>query len=264
MDKKIRVSVIGSGNVAWHLAPELDNHGYFVTEVYSRDPTNAQKLINRLYNASLKTNLDFSNSDSIVFIIAIADDNIIEIAKEIALPDEAILVHTSGGQPLEVLDFASTENIGVFYPLQTFSKNKKVKFTNIPICVETRNDYTKNLLTTIGKKISNHVIFVKEEERKILHIAAVFACNFTNHMLTLSQDLTKSKDLDFGILKPLIIETIEKALDIGPDEAQTGPAIRKDFQIIQNHLADLENNNDLKSIYNLITQHIINRYNYSN
>ena len=90
MDKKNRVSFIGSGNVAWHLAPELDNHGYFVTEVYSRDSTNAQKLVNRLYNASLKTNLDFSNSDSIVFIIAVTDDSIIEIAREIALPDEAI------------------------------------------------------------------------------------------------------------------------------------------------------------------------------
>ncbi len=261
MDKRIRVSFIGSGNVAWHLAPELDNHGYFVSEVFSKNPSNAQKLIDRLYNASLKTDLDFSNSDSIVFIIAVTDDNIVEIAKEIALPNDAILVHTSGSQPLDVLDFAATENIGVFYPLQTFSKNKKVKFSNIPICIETRNDYTKGLLKTIGERIFNKVIFIDEDERKILHIAAVFACNFTNHMLTLSQDLTKSKDLDFDILKPLIVETIEKALDIGPEEAQTGPAIRNDFQTIQNHLADLENHNDLRSVYDLITQHIINRNN---
>ena len=131
MDKRIRVSFIGSGNVAWHLAPELDNHGYFVSEVYSKNPANAQKLIDKLYNASLKTNLDFSNSDSLVFIIAVTDDSIVEIAREIALPDAAILVHTSGGQSLDVLDFAATENIGVFYPLQTFSKNKKVKLLNI-------------------------------------------------------------------------------------------------------------------------------------
>jgi predicted short-subunit dehydrogenase-like oxidoreductase (DUF2520 family) len=162
---------------------------------------------------------------------------------------------------LDVLDYAATENIGVFYPLQTFSKNKKIKFSNIPICVETRNDYTKGLLNTIGEKICNKVVFIDEEERKILHIAAVFACNFTNHMLTLSQDLTKSKDIDFDILKPLIVETIEKALDIGPEAAQTGPAIRNDFQTIQNHLADLENHNDLKNVYDLITQHIINRNN---
>lgn len=261
MDKRIRVSFIGSGNVAWHLAPELDNHGYFVSEVYSKNPANAQKLIGKLYNASLKSDLDFSNSHSMVFIIAVTDDSIVEIAREIVLPDEAILVHTSGGQSLDVLDFAATENIGVFYPLQTFSKNKKIAFTNIPICIETRNDYTKDLLNTIGKKISNKVIYIDEEERKILHIAAVFACNFTNHMLTLSQVLTKSKDLDFDILKPLIVETIEKALDIGPDQAQTGPALRNDFQTIQNHLADLEDHNDLRSVYNLITQHIINRYN---
>src|SRR6187455_2210884 len=120
------VSFIGSGNLAWHLAPALDNVGYTVKEVYSQDPKHARALVGRLYQADVKSSLDFSTSSSEVFIIAVSDDAIQDIVQEIILPDDSILVHTSGSQPLSLLGYAATQNTGVFYPLQTFSKAKKV------------------------------------------------------------------------------------------------------------------------------------------
>src|SRR5688572_7979123 len=122
----MNVTFIGSGNVAWHLAPALDNAGYSVREVYSRNHKHAEALVGRLYQGDVKANLDFSTSNSSLFIIAVSDDAIQEIVQEIILPDDAILVHTSGSQPLSVLGYAATLNTGVFYPLQTFSKAKKI------------------------------------------------------------------------------------------------------------------------------------------
>ena len=127
MTKPASVSFIGAGNLAWHLAPALDNAGYVVKEVYSRDARNAESLVEKLYEAEVKTDLDFSTSASSVFIIAVPDDVIPEIAQEIALPGDAILVHTSGSQAVSVLGYAATPNLGVFYPLQTFTMNTKVE-----------------------------------------------------------------------------------------------------------------------------------------
>ena len=126
MATPILVSFIGSGNLAWHLAPALDNMGYVIREVYSQNPNHAEALTKRLYQAEIKASLDFSTSDSKVFIMAVSDDAIADIAREIILPEDAILVHTSGSQPITELQFAATQNLGVFYPLQTFSKSKKI------------------------------------------------------------------------------------------------------------------------------------------
>jgi pyrroline-5-carboxylate reductase len=134
------ISFIGSGNLAWHLAPALENSGFVVKEVYSRNARHAEALTGRLYQAKVKASLDFSTSPSSVFIIAVNDESINEIAREIIVPDEAILAHTSGGIPLTDLQFAATPNIGVFYPLQTFTKSKKVDFKQTPIFVESANE----------------------------------------------------------------------------------------------------------------------------
>jgi predicted short-subunit dehydrogenase-like oxidoreductase (DUF2520 family) len=122
------VSFIGSGNLAWHLAPALDNAGFVIKEVHSLNPNHAAKLTSRLYQAEVKATLDFSTSESSIFIIATSDDAIESIAQEIILPEDAFLFHTSGSQPLSILQFAATTNTGVLYPLQTFSKTKKVDF----------------------------------------------------------------------------------------------------------------------------------------
>lgn len=254
------ISFIGSGNLAWHLAPALDNAGFVVKEVYSRNTRHAESLTGRLYQAEVKASLDFSTSPSSIFIVAVNDESISEIAREIILPEEAVLAHTSGSVPLTDLQFAATPNIGVFYPLQTFTKNKKIDFKQTPIFIESINDETEIILTTLAKAISSQVRKIASEERKALHVAAVFASNFTNHMLTLSQEIMQKNGLDYGWLKPLISETINKSLQLGPEEAQTGPAKRGDLEILEGHLAFLQDDPSAAEIYKIVSQHIVDKY----
>jgi predicted short-subunit dehydrogenase-like oxidoreductase (DUF2520 family) len=254
------VSFIGSGNLAWHLAPALDNAGYSVREVYSRNTKNAEALVGRLYQAETKLSLDFSSSASHIFIIAVSDDAIDEIAQELILPDDSILVHTSGSQSLSVLGYASTPNIGVFYPLQTFSKVKKVDFSEIPIFIESENAETGRVLLKMAQAISKQVKQISSEDRKALHVAAVFASNFTNHILALSKEILEANKLSFDMVKPLIVETINKSLSIGPEKAQTGPAKRGDMEILDRHMEFLQHDETLAEIYRLISQNIIDKY----
>lgn len=254
------VSFIGSGNLAWHLAPALDNAGYIVREVYSPNASHAEELTERLYQATVKPSLDFSSSQSRLFIIAASDDSIEGITTELILPDDSTLVHTSGSQPLSLLQFAAAKNTGVFYPLQTFSKTKRVDFKTVPFFIEASDQEAERLLLTMGKAISQKVKKISSEERKALHVAAVFASNFPNHMLTLSKKVMSEHGLDFEWLKPLISETINKALTVGPEHAQTGPAIRNDLEVLDRHVEFLQNDERAAELYRVISQHIIDMY----
>ncbi len=260
MYKQPFISFIGSGNLAWHLAPALDNAGFSVREVYSREPKNAKALVGKLYEGEVKKDLDFTDSKSRIFIIAVSDDAIESVVQEIVLPENAIVVHTSGSQPLSLLHYAATENSGVFYPLQTFSKNKKVDFKEIPLFIESENKEVEKLLMEMGQAISKKVAKIDSRQRKALHVAAVFASNFTNHMLSISNDILKAYKLDSEVLKPLIAETITKALAIGPREAQTGPARRGDLELLDNHYSFLEGDEEVAEIYKLVSQHILDQY----
>jgi predicted short-subunit dehydrogenase-like oxidoreductase (DUF2520 family) len=259
-DKSLNVTFIGSGNLAWHLAPALDNIDYPVREVYSQNSKHASALAERLYQAEVKKTLDFSASHSRIFIVCVSDDAIQEIAQEIVLPENAILAHTSGSQPLSVLGYAATQNLGVVYPLQTFTKGKKVDFKEIPIFIEAENKETDFVLSSMAKAISKKVLRISSDDRKALHVSAVFASNFTNHMLTLAQQILEEHDLDLEVLNPLIVETINKALAIGPEDAQTGPAFRGDMKTMDKHLAFLKSDKSIVEIYRLISQHIIDKY----
>lgn len=254
------VSFIGSGNLAWHLAPALDNTGYAVREVYSKNPNHAEALTERLYQAEVKATLDFSTSDSKIFIIAVSDDSISDIAREIILPEDAILIHTSGSQPITELQYAATQHLGVFYPLQTFSKSKKVDFKEVPIFIESYTAEAEIELLQMAKSISKEVRKIGSEERKALHISAVFASNFSNHMLTIAKDIMQQNSLDYDWLKPLITETINKGLYMGPDNSQTGPAMRGDLNILDSHLEFLQGNDSIAEIYKVVSQNIIDTY----
>jgi predicted short-subunit dehydrogenase-like oxidoreductase (DUF2520 family) len=260
MGKEQSISFIGSGNLAWHLAPALDNAGFIVREVYSRNPQHAEQLTGKLYQAEVKATLDFSTSDSSIFIVATTDDVIETIAREIILPDEAVLLHTSGSQPLSDLQFAATNLIGVLYPLQTFSKQSKVDFKSIPVFIESNNEETDEVLRVLANAISPQVRKITSAERKALHIAAVFASNFTNHMLTISNGIMQGYSLDYEWLKPLIAETIQKSLTIGSEDAQTGPARRGDLETLDQHLEFLKEDQSIAEIYKLVSQHIIDRF----
>ena len=240
MGQKPKIDIIGAGNLMWSLAPALENAGFKIQHVFSRDSKNAKRLAKTLYEASVKKSLDFSNSSSSIFIIAVADDAIPEIVREIILPLDAILVHTSGSMPLSSLGYAATPNIGVFYPLQSFTKGKLANFRDVPILIESENAPTKQVLINVAKAISKDVFPITSEARKRIHLAAVFASNFSNHMITEAKELMDDIGLDFDLLKPLIAETINKSLSIGPEEAQTGPAARGDTEILEQHSSMLE------------------------
>ncbi len=256
----MNVSFIGSGNLAWHLAPALDNTDYQVREVYSQNERNAETLVDRLYHASVQPTLDFSDSTSRVFVIAVTDDAIEDIVGDVVLPDDAILLHTSGSQPLNVLANAATSSTGVFYPLQTFSKHRKVDFNEVPIFVESGDSDTEKVMLQMARAISRKVHRISSEQRLALHLAAVFASNFTNHMLTISRDILQERKLEFEWLKPLIAEQINKSLTLGPEAAQTGPARRGDLEVLDRHVSLLTNDDALTEIYRAISQHIVDRY----
>ncbi len=251
------ISFIGAGNLAWHLAPAFDNSGYAVKEVFSPNPKHAEDLTERLYQAEVKATLDFSTSDSRIFIIAVSDNVIKQVAQEIILPDEALLVHTSGSVAVEELNFAAAAASGVFYPLQTFSKNRKADFKNLPIFVEANMPEAEEVLFEMGRALGGNIQKMDSQQRAALHLTAVFASNFTNHMITLSSQLAEQHNIPFDWLKPLIRETIEKNLSLGPMQSQTGPARRGDLEILDKHIELLKENEKVAEIYRLISQHIM-------
>ncbi len=246
--------------MAWHLAPALDNAGYPVREVYSRNAQHAKKLVERLYDAQVKATPDFSTSPSRLFVVAVTDDAIEQVAREIILPDEAILVHTSGSQPLDKLAFAAASGTGVFYPLQTFTKGVKVDFRTIPVFVEADSEEILHELLNMAGALSRQVFQLTSRERLALHLAAVVASNFTTHMLALAHEIAQQHHLNFEWLKPLIAETINKTFQVGPHQALTGPARRGDFETLDRHLQLLQDNPGVAELYRLISQHIVDRY----
>ncbi len=246
----IRVSIIGSGNVAQHLIVAFSKTTDIeLVQVFARKDAAVAHLINpdKIY-----TNFnDIIAAD--LFIIAITDDAIIEVSAAIPFSNE-LVVHTSGSVSIEAID--NKNRPGVFYPLQTFSKSKEVDFKTIPICIETKNEKDFQILEKVAKSISNTVYKINSEQRIALHIAAVFVCNFVNHLYQIGNNICIENDLPFDILKPLIQETANKILTLSPNQAQTGPAKRKDIQTINAHLNFLSDDNQ-KEIYKMLTKSII-------
>ena len=250
------ISIIGAGNVGWHLAQALEAAGHIMHEIFSRNASHAQALANKLHKVSPISHLDFSKSKAKIFIIAVSDDAIGEVVSKLTLPPDALLVHTSGSQPMSSLTRGNTTHIGVFYPLQTFSKDKPIDFSSIPICLETAHPKDLELLQQLAGSISQDVRVMNSEERVVLHVAAVFACNFTNYLLGIAEKILDDHQIGLDVLQPLITETLQKALEIGPQKAQTGPAARGDTATIQRHLEFLKNHEDYAKIYDLFSRHI--------
>lgn len=254
------VTMVGAGNVAWHLAPALDNAGYAVREVYSRKPAHAEALTERLYQAEVCESLDFSQSASSFFILAVPDAALLPVVREIVLPEEAMLVHVSGAQPLDVLEYAATDQLGVFYPVYTFAKERRVDFSAVPICIETRVEGTEKKLITMARALSCDVHKMGSSQRLALHLSAVVASDFTNHMLRVAQQIMQRNDLDYRWLFPLIAETVQKSILQGPAAAQAGPAVQGELETLDKHFQFLEDQPALAALYQQISQHILNTY----
>ena len=253
------IDIIGTGNLATSLAPALEQNGFVIGNVYGRSIKSAQRIANNLYQASATDSLNFGNSRSSVFLLAIADDAIEEVARELVLPSKAVVAHTSGTKNLSVLGYTASPNIGVFYPLQTFSKIKRVSFDKLPILIEGDNSYTRKVLQGLAKRISGTVRESSSKQRRMIHLAAIFAGNFTNAMLANASELMQTSNSDLQLLRPLIEETINKSMALGPENAQTGPAARGDIEVLDEHLLMLEKYPDLRETYRLISQQIIDR-----
>jgi predicted short-subunit dehydrogenase-like oxidoreductase (DUF2520 family) len=251
----IKVSIIGSGNVAQHLIVALQNSiindaEMELVQVFARQ----KSTISHLLDFNKITNDWSTLAEADLYIIAVSDDAISAVSEQIPYKNK-LVVHTSGAISFEAI--ASNNRKGVFYPLQTFSKNKAVNFKIIPICIESQNASDYQLLQKVAQTISDSVFAINSEQRKALHLAAVFVNNFTNHLYKIGNDICIENNVPFEILKPLIQETAEKITQLSPNEAQTGPAIRNDIETINAHLSFLSDENQ-KIIYKILTQSIQN------
>ncbi len=254
-------NIIGSGNVATHLAIALFKNGHQVLQVYSRNFDNAQSLAHKI-GATAITSLSQIHFNVEVIIIAVNDDAVEVVLNELNAyfqQNQPIILHTSGTLPITVLS-ATAKNYGVLYPIQTLSKNVVINFLNVPLSVEGNNSDTEQTLLQIANSLSNSVYKINSNQRKTLHIAAVFACNFTNFFYAIADDLLQQNNLSFEILKPLILETANKIIKNSPQQVQTGPAARNDQGTINAHLAALAENPNYQMLYKLVSNNILNNY----
>lgn len=251
-----KIILIGAGNVATHLGLALKKEGYDIIEVWSRDMAHAQELATRL-SCEAKDDISCLSSDADLYIFSVVDDALPQLLNAFPHHDK-MLVHTAGSLPMSVLE-NKTKRFGVFYPLQTFSKHKSVDFLNIPIFIEASDPKTLCVLKEMANAISQDVNIATSEQRKYLHIAAVFACNFTNYFYAIGEKILEDNNLSFDYLRPLILETALKAQKYSPATVQTGPAIRKDEKIMDSHLSLLESQPELQKFYQEISRSIIDK-----
>ncbi|QXP74756.1 DUF2520 domain-containing protein [Tenacibaculum sp. HL-MS23] len=244
----IRIAIIGGGNVATHLASAFNKtKEVSLVQVYAR---NIEQIAFLKQEVSVTDNLGLLK-DADVYIIAVSDDAITEVSSKINKKD-SLIVHTSGSASLDSLKNKGRK--GVFYLLQSFSKDKAVDFSEIPFCLEAENEEDLTTLKTIAKTIGKKIYSINSVQRKTIHVAAVFVNNFTNHFYKIGEDICKEHQVPFEILQPLIQETARKIISLNPEEAQTGPAKRNDQKTIQNHLELL--NKEQQEMYQLITNSI--------
>lgn len=248
----MKVVFVGAGNVATHLATALNNLSLDIIQIYSRTLESASALAN-MVGATPITDIKEVADNADIYIFTLKDSVLEDIIGQIP-ENHGIWLHTAGSVPIDVFK-NQTFHYGVLYPFQTFTKNRQLNWNDIPIFIEASDDKSRNIIETIAKKLSDKVFYLDSQKRKYLHLTGVFACNFTNHMYTLSEMFLKQIDVPFDVALPLIDETASKVHDLTPLEAQTGPAIRYDENIINKHLSLIGDSN-IKEIYKIISDNI--------
>ena len=254
----LKICFIGAGNLATHLSKKLLSSGFLIIQVFSKTEKSAKTLAEKL-NCNFTTTPEKITSDADIYIVAISDSAFEKALSRINFHNK-LVVHTSGSQPLSVLENYSA-NYGVLYPLQTFSKNRELDFSKIPVFIEANNTQNEEILLYLAHEISSSVTLMSSDERKYLHIAAVFACNFVNHFYTIAAELLKTKNIPFDVLKPLILETALKVQELEPENAQTGPAVRSDKNVISKHIEEIKGYDNYAELYNMISENIFKHHN---
>lgn len=251
------IVLIGAGKVATRLGMRLHEMGWPVAQVYSRSAEKAGQLAAALDTESTADLLRIKK-DARLYLLAVNDDAIATLAPQLHYLGDVFIAHTSGATPATVLQHWFPR-AGVFYPLQTFSLSKMPDFSTIPFCIDAPQKEDFQLLEKLGLALGGKTYPIDDHQRAVLHVAAVFVNNFTNHLFQIGEQLLERESMPFELLLPLIRETFSKIETSSPADAQTGPAIRGDHATIERHLAYLASWPDLESIYKIMTQHILNR-----
>jgi predicted short-subunit dehydrogenase-like oxidoreductase (DUF2520 family) len=254
---KDSISFAGAGRVASALCRELFRIGIRIDLVVSETESGGRPLAESC-NAEWSSRLHFPYSSKVI-IVAVPDHRLKDVLNRIQCGSDTLVAHTAGSFGLDAFP-GHIINKGVFYPLQTFSKNRKVSFAGLPFLLESSGDQYSEILRQLAEAVSGKVYFTDHEKRRMIHLAAVFACNFTNHLLTEGKVISEKAGVPFDIFHPLIRETVSKAIESGPENSQTGPAVRNDRNTIEKHMELLSFSPELQKIYRGLTESIINYY----
>ena len=251
----MKAVMIGAGNVATNLVRALSATGIEVVQVYSHTLAHARELADTV-NAGATDDLSALEMGADIYIISVKDDAIVNVVSSIP-ENGALWVHTSGSIPMTVFE-GRRQRYGVFYPMQSFSKQIATDFTEVPFFIEAVNDGVALEIEALAQRLSQRVFHATSEQRRRLHIAAVFACNFANHLWTLADDVLRDAELPFDVMLPLISTTVDKLKRLSPAESQTGPAMRRDHRVMQSHMAMLDKDKAL--IYKTLSDNIMKRH----
>ncbi|MDC8105993.1 Rossmann-like and DUF2520 domain-containing protein [Chryseobacterium sp. PTM-20240506] len=224
----MQIVIIGSGNVAYHLAKAFVLNNIPLAQIFGRNEKDLEKIAAELHIPYSTEKLE----DADLYIICVSDNSVQNVSAMITKKD-SLVAHTSGSLPKELL--AGEYRKASFYPLQTFSKSKDLTYKKIPFFIETETEKDKEILFELASKISDHVMESSHDKRKYIHLTAVFACNFVNHLFSKAKEISDSQEIPFDYFLPLIDETVQKIHEIEPRLAQTGPAVRNDVRVLELH-----------------------------
>lgn len=244
--------IIGSGNVAYHLAKAFIKYGISVKQIFGRNENDLKSIFDENKIAYSTENL----ADADFYLICVSDSSVAKVSKLIK-KGNCLVAHTSGSLPVDILE--GNYRKASFYPLQTFSKSKDLDYSKIPFFIEAENDSDNEFLKNTAMKISKKVMDSDYEKRKYIHLTAVFSCNFVNHLFARAKEISDSQDIPFEFFLPLIDETVEKIHYLNPKDAQTGPAVRNDQRVLELHKKLISDSQQLK-IYQTLNESIKEMY----
>ncbi len=248
------ITIIGSGNVATHLATAFYRSGINIEGIYSRNAQNANALASKI-EARVLSDVSEINDNSDIILLAVPDIAISDVARRVKDKD-SLVAHVSGSTSMEVLQpFFS--NFGVFYPLQTFTKSRVIDYAEIPVCIEASNKSNTEKLMRLARSFSHDVRVTNSHERLVIHLSAVYASNYVNFMNVIAADILQRENISRDILFPLIRETMEKLIEDDPKHVQTGPAVRGDHGTLQKHVEVLSTDPEIQKIYRILSEEIL-------
>ena len=251
----MKIILIGAGNLATHLGKAIFAAGHDVVQVFSRTMQSATALASEV-GAQPVSDISAVRSDADLYVVSVKDSALAELIPALCKGKETkVFLHTAGSIPMDVFQGMAL-HYGVLYPMQTFSKQREVDFSQIPCFIEANDEHALQLIGDVAHQVSSRVYHLASEDRKYLHLSAVFACNFVNHCYALSREILEEHGIPFDVMLPLIDETAAKVHELDPKDAQTGPAVRYDENVLRAQGALLRSNPQMKDIYDRMSMSI--------